>query len=197
MRSLSGLDSILHCLDQSVLILASRLTIGDTNDEKWLLHLSAVQLLDEDWINDLLAQLGSEWSETLVALLREDLLDLLFASNVRHALHWQILVHEAEIDSVIIEQCRGEASSLQNKLQIFDTLAVLLEGHRTRVIDVDYDIVERKSDNIICNLFLNAPCLAEAVNALCRAGSNLWQLLRSRRSWAIESVQVLLLNGLL
>lgn len=141
LRSLSGLNGILHCLYQSVLVLAGWLTISDADNQQRLLHLTAVQLLHQDGVDDLLAQFGSERSQTLVPLACQNLLDLLLATDVGHLLQWEILVHEAEIDSVIIEKRCCKACSLQNKLQVFDTLAILLEGHGSRVINVNHHIV--------------------------------------------------------
>jgi glucose uptake protein GlcU len=56
LRSLCRLNGILHSLYQSIGILTGGLSVGDADDQERLAHLTAVQLLDEDGIHDLLAQ---------------------------------------------------------------------------------------------------------------------------------------------
>ena len=46
---------------------------------------------------------------------------------------------------ILIEESCGERDSLHDKLQVFDALALLLEGHGAAIIDVNDDIVESKS----------------------------------------------------
>jgi hypothetical protein len=45
---------------------------------------------------------------------------------------------------ILVEESCSERNSLHDELQVLDALALLLESHRTTVIDVDDNIVESK-----------------------------------------------------
>lgn len=113
---------------------------------------------------------------------------------------------------ILVEQSCGERDSLHDKLQVLDTLALLLESHGTAVVDVDDNIVKREPktmsaairmdisqniaspDDINSNLSGNVPCLNELIDLL---GSALSGLLDARITRRVEALKALLLNGLL
>jgi hypothetical protein len=71
----------------------------------------------------------------------------------------EIGVHEAERDTVLVEQSRSKRDSLQNKAQVLNTATFLFELHGSTVINVQNNVVEGKLDDIVGNLFLHAPSL--------------------------------------
>jgi hypothetical protein len=163
-----AIQSALHALivsvadrfDQRIGVLAGGLSICDADDEDRLAELVAAHLGNDQRIEDLLPQLRAEGSQTLVTLATHDALDLLIRLDVAQLLRWDLLVvHEADFDAIIVEQGGSKCDSLQNKLEVLDALTILFERHGTAVVDVDDDVVESEPDNIIRDLFLNAPCL--------------------------------------
>ncbi len=145
---------------QRIRLLSCWLAVRDTDDENRLAELVAAHLRDNERVEDLLPELRAERRETLVTLGAHDLLNLLIGPDVAELRRVDLLVvHEADLDAVLVEERGSEDDSLQNKLKILDALAVLLKGHGAAVVDVDDHIVESESDNIIRDLFLDVPCL--------------------------------------
>lgn len=195
--SSSLVHGVAHGLDERVCVLAGWLAVGDTDDEHWLLHLLAVKSGHEDRIHDLLPQLGPEWRQSLVALVCQELLDLLLAADVGQGVCRDlIVVHEAYVDAVIIEQSGGEGDSLHDQCQVLDALSVLLEGHGSGIIDVDDHIVQSQSNDVDGNLSLYTPGLAQTVDLLGSALCYLRQPLRTLGAWTVECLQSLVLDGL-
>lgn len=144
--------------------LSSGLAIGDGDDENGLAHLLAAELVQNDAVNDLLPELSAHGSESTEFVSAKQLLDLLLASDSGCQVVRGVLVHEAEVNSIIVEEGSSKGNPLQNKLQVLDALSLLFKLHGTTVVNVDDNVVERQFDNVIANLLLNAPCLAEAID---------------------------------
>jgi hypothetical protein len=87
--------------------------------------------------------------------------------------------------------------SLQNKPKILDTLAILLERHRSTVVNVDDHIVESQPDNIIGDLSLNVPCLTQPIDLLRSALCNLRDSLSTAGLGSVERLQAFLLDSAL
>lgn len=161
----SRVDGVADGVLEGAVVLASRLTISDANDQDGLARLA--ELGQNDRINDLLAQFGAERRKTLVFLALQDGLDLLLRANaLEHVRRDTVIVHEADVDTILVKQGCGKGHSLHDKLEILDSLAILLKGHRATVINVDDNVVQRKADDIHGDFARDAPGLAELVYLL-------------------------------
>jgi hypothetical protein len=95
---------------------------------------------------------------------------------------------------VLVEESRGKRDSLHDKLQVFDALALLLEGHAPAVVNVDDNVVKSEADNIHGDLARDSPCSDQLVNTL---RSALGSLLDARVTGRVEALKTLLLDSLL
>ena len=95
---------------------------------------------------------------------------------------------------ILVEESCGERDSLHDKLQVFDALALLFEGHASTVVDVDDDVVKSEADNIHGDLTRDPPRSDQLVYALRGA---LGSLLDARVTRRVEALEALLLDGLL
>jgi len=190
---LGGVDSVADGILESTSVLARGLTICNANDQDRLARLA--KLGQDDAVDDLLAQLGAEWRETLVSPVGHDLGDLLLSANVsKHVRRGTVVVHEADLDAILVEESCGERDSLHDKLQILDALTLLFESHGATVVNVNDNIVESESDDINRNLSGDVPCSNKLIDLLSGALSS---LLNARITRRVEALKALLLNSLL
>ena len=104
-------NGLLQCIGP----LAGWLTVCDTDNKNRLLELVAANLGDDQRIKHTLTESGSEWSESIEALLLHHLLDLLVGANAAKHIRWDlIIVHEADFDTVIVEES-GREGNLQQR----------------------------------------------------------------------------------
>jgi len=198
---LQGVESVSDGIEDSVLGLASRLTISDGNDENGLPELILLSLSDDDLVDDLLAKRSTHGRETLKLNTTHNGLNLSLGSDtilerpallVTHAR--EVSVHETNRDAVSIEEGSGERDTLQNKAQVLDTRAFLFELHRSTVVDVEHDIVKSELHDIVGNLLLDAPALDDLVDL---SGRLLCNLVEDRCAWRVECLESLLLDTIL
>lgn len=98
---LSRVDSVADGILESTGVLASGLTICNANNQNRLARLA--KLGQDDAVDDLLAQLGAEWRETLVSPVGHDLSNLLLCANVfKHVRRGAVVVHEADLDAASV-----------------------------------------------------------------------------------------------
>jgi hypothetical protein len=136
-------EGVAHSIGERIGTFARRLAVSDANDKNRLLKLATPHLGDDDTIQDLLSQLGAEGGQASEAFAAHELLDLLIRSDAGdHVVRDLVIVHETDIDAVLIEEGGSKGDPLQDELQVLDALAILLEGHGATVIDVDDDIVQ-------------------------------------------------------
>jgi len=128
-RASCFMDSLADSVHYSCLWLSSRLTISDGNDEKRLSHLSTAEAAEEDIVDDLLLQVGTHGCQAAESMASDQLLDLLFGPDARGLLCGRVGVHEAKVNTVVVEKGGGESDTRQNKLQVLDALALLFELH--------------------------------------------------------------------
>lgn len=90
-------------------VLSSGLTVGDANNEDRLARLA--KLGQNNAVDDLLAQLGTEWRETLISPVCHDLTNLLLRADVlKHVGRGAVVVHEADLNAVVhISTCQSSA----------------------------------------------------------------------------------------
>lgn len=138
---------------------------------------------------------------------------MLTADTLEHVRRGAVVVHEANLDAtvnvsapllstfilisnlpILVEEGRGERDSLHDKLQVFDALALLLESHRSTVVNVDNNIVKSEANNIHGDLARDPPRSDQLVDALRGA---LGSLLDARVARRIETLEALLLDSLL
>ena len=112
---LQSLECVSDGIKYSILWLASGLAVGDGNDENGLPELTLLSPAENDLINDLLAERSTHGSEALELNTTHNLLNLSFSGNTvleRAALlvtHTRkISVHEADRDTVDVEECGSE-----------------------------------------------------------------------------------------
>jgi hypothetical protein len=106
-----GITDRLH---QCVSPLAGWLPICNTNNKNRLLELIAANLGNHQRVENTLAKSSAEWGESVEALLRHQLFDLLIGANPAEHVWWNlVIVHEADFDAIIVEECSCE-SDLQN-----------------------------------------------------------------------------------
>ena len=112
---LQGVESISDGIEDSVLGLASGLTISDGNDENGFSELVLLSLSDDNLVDDLLAKRSTHGRETLELNTTHNRLNLGFGSDailertallVTHAR--EVSVHETERDAVSVEEGSGE-----------------------------------------------------------------------------------------
>lgn len=163
-RPASLLDCVSNSVEDGVSRLTGWLAVCDGNDQDWLAHLSTPQAAKEDSIDDLLAKFRSHWGESAEFVASKKLLHLLLGlETIDQMVRWG-LVHEPDIDSVFVKQGRCERDTLKDQLKILDTLSLLLELHRATVVNVDDYVVQRELDEVISDLLLDAPSLAQAID---------------------------------
>lgn len=80
--------------------------------------------MDDEWLDDLLTQTGTEWSKTLKLHTLNHLLNL---HRVMDVVALQIRVHEADLDAVLVEEGSGEGDAGEDHLQIINTLSIFLD----------------------------------------------------------------------
>jgi hypothetical protein len=96
---LGGVDGIADGVLESTGVLACGLTICDSNDQDRLARLA--KLGQDNTVDHLLAQLGTERRETLIPPVRHDLGNLLLSADAgKHVRRGAVIVHEANIDAV-------------------------------------------------------------------------------------------------
>jgi hypothetical protein len=61
----------------------------------------------------------------------------------------EIGVHEADADTILVEQSGSESNALKNDVKILDSLTTFLECHGTTIIDIDDNVVESQLDDIV------------------------------------------------
>jgi hypothetical protein len=158
------LDSLADSVKDSSGGFSCRLTIRDGNNQDRLAHLSATESGYDDAVDNLLAELGTHRGKTTELVALDELLDLLLRLNVLDHVLRRVVVHETDRDAVVVEESRGGCDTLENQLKILDTLAVLLELHGATVINVEDNIVQGQLDNVVANLLVDAPLLAQSVD---------------------------------
>lgn len=197
-ETLESIKSILNGIENGVLRLSSWLTIGDGNDQYRLGQLTVPCLLENDAINDLLPHSSSHGCKTLELHATHDLLNLSLGRHTileRTALLvacvGKIGVHEANRNTIMVKERGGKRDSLQNKAQVLDAASLLFELHGTTVVDIEYNVVQGKLDNIICDFLCDTPALNDLVDlgtCLLSDLGNPWVI------WWVEALEVLLLN---
>jgi hypothetical protein len=158
------LNSLANSVKDSSGGFSCRLTIRDGDNQDRLAHLSATEGGYDDAVDNLLAKLGTHRGEATKLVALDELLDLLLRLNVLDHVLRRVVVHEADRDAVVIEESSSGCDTLEDKLKILDTLAVLLELHRATVINVEDNIVQGQLDNVVANLLVDAPLLAQSIN---------------------------------
>ena len=169
-------------------VLTRWLAVSDRDNKDWLLQLSRTSWLNDHWLQDFRVQLAAHGCHSGELDLRDELLDLLCVSD---AVALGRRVHEADLDTVGVEQRCGECDPVKDELEIVNSLAILLERHGTTVIDVEDDVEESQFDDILTNLRTYAPLCAELFNL---SSCSLCNLIDLRTSRWIEALQILLLN---
>jgi hypothetical protein len=124
----------------------------------------------------------------------DELLDLLLSLNVLDHVLRRVVIHEANRDAVVIEEGSGGCDTLKNKLKILDTLTVLFELHGATVVDIKNNIVQSQFDNVVADLLVDTPLLAQSVNL--RRGP-VGDLIDHGRAGRVEGLKTLFLDGLL
>jgi len=76
----------------------------------------------------------------------------------------KIGIHEAKGNTICVEECGSKRDPLQDKAQVFDTATLFFELHGTAVVNVQNNVVQGELDDIIRNLFLDAPALNDLVD---------------------------------
>lgn len=142
-------------VEDLVLVLAGGGSVGDGDDDDGLLELAGAGGVEHEGLDDLVHEVGAERGETRELDLLQELHGLLLVRDVV-ALH--VRVHEADLDTVVVEErsrvrdtaedaaCQLVTDVDNSQLQVVNALAVLLELHRAGVIDVEDDIEKRKLD---------------------------------------------------
>lgn len=194
LRALGLLDGEANSVKDSSGGLSCRLTIRDGNNQDGLAHLSATDGGYNDAIDDLLAELSAHGCKSAELVALNELLDLLLVLNVLDHVLRGVVVHEADRDAIIIEEGSGGCDTLEDKLEILDTLAVLLELHGATVVNVENNIVQGQLDNVVADLLVDAPLLAQSVDL---ARGSVGNLIDYGRAGRVEGLEALLLDGLL
>ena len=102
---------VAHAFHKRVRRLARRLAVGDADDEDRLLELVSANLGHDKRIEDSLTEPGAERCESLVTFGAHDLIDLLFGTDAAKLIQWDgLVVHEADLDAIVVEERRGESS---------------------------------------------------------------------------------------
>jgi hypothetical protein len=158
------LNSLANSVKDSSGGFSCRLTIRDGNNQDRLAHLSATERGYDDAVDNLLAELGTHRGKTTELVALDELLDLLLRLNVLDHVLRRVVVHETDRDAVVVEEGSGGCDTLEDKLKILDTLAVLFKLHGATVIDVEDNIVQGQLDNVVANLLVDAPLLAQSVD---------------------------------
>lgn len=143
-------------VEDLVLVLAGRRAISDSDDDDGLLELARAGGVEDEGLDDLVHEVGAEGRQAGELDLLQELHRLLLVRDVV-ALH--VRVHEAHLDTVVVEQRGGVRDTAQDtacqllhwvpcnsQLEVVNALAVLLELHRARVVDVQNNVEERKLD---------------------------------------------------
>jgi hypothetical protein len=193
LRVVGLLEGVANSVEDGRGGLASGLSISDGNDEQRLAHLSATQLGYENAINDLLAQFGTHGGKAAELVTADELLDLLLRLNVLDHVLGRGIVHEAEGNAVVVEESGSGSDTLHDELKILDALAILFELHRATVVNVEHDIIQGKLDNVVANLLVDAPLLAQTVNL---SRGSLRDLVDDGRVGRVEGLEALLLDCL-
>lgn len=197
-ETLKSVKSILNGIEDGVLGLSSWLTIGDGNDQYRLVQLTVPRLLENDAINDLLSHSSSHRCKTLELYATHNLLNLSFRGHTileRTALLvacvGKISVHEAKRNTIMVKERGSKRDPLQNKAQVLDAASLLFKLHGTTVVDIEYNVVQGKLDNIICDFLCDTPALNDLVDlgaCLLSDLGNPWVI------WRVEALEVLLLD---
>lgn len=96
--------------------------------------------------------------------LANELHDLLLGADVVAA---GLRVEEADSEAVLVKERARAGNLAEDHLEVVNTLAALLEGHRARVVDEDDDVEERNLDEVDSELGRKAPLRRELLE---RAG---------------------------
>lgn len=99
-------------------------------------------------------------------------------------------VEEADSEAVLVEEGGGGSNLAQDHLEVVDTLASLLEGHRARVVNEDDDVEESDLDEVDRELCGEAPLRSELLE--CASLDDALRDALNIRRVAVERADVLL-----
>lgn len=77
------------------------LAIGDCDDEDGLVELVGANFLDDEGVEDLVAELCAHWGQTLELNARDELLDFGFVVDV---VALEVAVHEADLNPISVKE---------------------------------------------------------------------------------------------
>ena len=95
--------------------------------------------VDDKWLEDLVLELSAHGRQTLETNTTDEVFNLLWLFD---AVALFQRVHEADLNTVFVEETSCECDTINDELEVIDSFSVLFEGHRTAVIDVKDHIVQ-------------------------------------------------------
>jgi hypothetical protein len=180
---------VLDDLEDCAAVFTGWVAVGDGDDEDGFVHLAGLGGAEDHWVDDLVSQGRAQRGEAVESDLGDQLEGLLFGSN---AVAGVLVVHAADLDAVGVEQGAGEGGSLQDELEVVDSLAVFFKRHGPGVIDKEHNVVQRQPDQVDGQLHWDSPMLRDLRHLRADGAGQLLQSL-----WWVERLQLVLLHGAL
>lgn len=107
--------------------------------------------------DDFLTQASAHWSEAFEADIPHKRVYVLLAADAIELRRIEVCVHESHLNPVFVEHGRHIGNPGKDQPQIVNPLPILFKLHRSAIVDVDDNVVERKLAQIISDLGADTP----------------------------------------
>ncbi len=113
LRAIELGGGVAHGVEDGVYWFAGRLAVRDDDYQGRLAELVRARLLDDEWLDHFVAELGAHRRQPLELYALDHLLDFQGAADV---VALEIRVHEADLDAILVEEGGGECDLGKNEL---------------------------------------------------------------------------------